>query len=241
MKNGFIFSFEGGDFAGKGTLIKSVTQMLNNAGYAVSTLSYYEPGGTPYADMIRSFLKKTFDTPFAQKSLLNLQETVYSTDISPVGQALGFFTAREHQFYTKIKPEYYAGKIILLDRSIDSTTVYQGHAQDTKLIPWIRQTNEFIVSQAEVRIKKTFFLDISLEERKTRMTSRGEVSTDRFEKKGDSFAQKIREGYLTEAEYCNSLDTSNPDFGRIVVIDANGTREKTAKHVFQLVCTFMKE
>jgi dTMP kinase len=143
VKKGFIFTFEGGDFAGKGTLVKNLTDMLLSQGFPVSTLSYYEPGGTPYADMIRSFLKKTFDTAFAQKSLVDLKETIYNTDISPIGQALGFFTAREHQFFTKIRQEYLAGKIILLDRSVDSTSVYQGHAQDKSLLPWIRQTNVF--------------------------------------------------------------------------------------------------
>ncbi len=240
MKNqGYLFTFEGIDYAGKSTVVQKITEKLLKQGYNVSTAKFYEPGGTPYADILRSFIKKTQDTEFAQTKLTNLKQTIQETDMSSLGQSLSFFCAREHQFNTKIKPEIESGKIVILDRSVDSTAVYQGHAQNPKSLPWIRQTNALILEQSNLKITQTYLIDITMEERKKRMQSRGVEAQDRFEAQGDEFAQKIRLGYLTEEKYYAELPESNPQKNRIMLIDGCRTIDEIVTeildHMIQII------
>ncbi len=230
---GYLFTFEGIDYAGKSTVVKALTQKLIQKGFNVSTAKFYEPGGTPYADLLRSFIKKTQDTEFAQTKLTNLQETIQMTDMSPLGQSLSFFCAREDQFYTKIKAEIETGKIVILDRSVDSTAVYQGHAQNPKLLPWIRQTNALILEQSDLHITQTYLIDITMDERQKRMASRGIDKLDRFESKGDEFAKKIRLGYLAEEDYYSTLPKNDPQHKRIIIIDGCRTTQEIVLEIYE--------
>ncbi|MFT4312813.1 MAG: dTMP kinase [Candidatus Woesearchaeota archaeon] len=219
MNKGLLFTFEGIDYAGKSTVVKEITQKLQEQGHVVSKLRFYEPGGTPYADLLRMFIKKTHDTSFAQTYGSHLKDTVSDTEMSPLGQALSFFCAREHQFYTKIRSEIEEGKIVLLDRSVDSTAVYQGHAQNPGLLSWIRETNALILSQANLHITQTYLIHISMDERKKRMESRGIEQADRFESQGDIFAEKIQQGYVAEKNHYDSLPNTHPQYQRIHMIN----------------------
>jgi dTMP kinase len=217
-RRGAVFSFEGLDYAGKSTQIKMLEDRLRNEGYPVSDMKYYEPGGTLFADIIRAYIKRTIDTPYAQTVLAGEKETIESTEMSPMCQALAFFTARSHQVNTKLKKDVEQGNIVLLDRSIDSTTVYQGHAQDPSLVNWIRETNDNIFATAGFPIIKTFYLDISVGEslrRKQEALERTGQEADRFESKGKEFLEKLRDGYLQEYSHSQRQETGK----RIQIIE----------------------
>lgn len=225
-KRGFLFTFEGGEGAGKGTQVELLTRRLKHEGYKVSNLKYYEPGGTDFADTLRAILKKRLDTDFAQTHLKPIEKQIDEFDIDPLSQAFLFLAARAHQFRRKVKKELSEGNIILLDRSIDSTTVYQGHAQNPELIELIRLSNQKILESAGVKVDKTFFLDIPVPIAKKRVITRQGDSKDFFDKKPDEFYHKLRKGYLEEWAHSQNLPKSDAHHKRIELIDASGSIEQ---------------
>jgi len=102
-----FITFEGGEGAGKSTQIKRLANRLEKAGHEV--LVTREPGGSPAAEAIRHVLLSG-----AAESL--------GTDI----EAVLFAAARSDNVETIIKPALMAGKIVLCDRFMDSSRVYQG-------------------------------------------------------------------------------------------------------------------
>ncbi|WP_019218615.1 dTMP kinase [Bartonella florencae] len=105
--SGYFITFEGGEGAGKTTQISLLAQYLSNKGYNVITTR--EPGGTEGAEAIRYIL-------------LSGQAQQYGAFV----EAALFTAARADHVSEIIIPALQKGKIILCDRFIDSTRVYQG-------------------------------------------------------------------------------------------------------------------
>lgn len=103
---GFLISFEGCEAVGKTTIIKLVQEKLLAQNYDV--MRTREPGGTKYAEKIR--------------------ELIFASDAkpSPHTEALLMFAARREHIEHIIAPALNAGKIVLCDRYVDSSFVYQG-------------------------------------------------------------------------------------------------------------------
>jgi dTMP kinase len=114
---GKLFIFEGGEGAGKTTLIKNLQVSLRETEHEVVVTR--EPGGTEYAEEVRNALiKKRPDT------------NEYPT---PRSQLLGFYSARFDHIEKVILPALQAGKIVLCDRFELTSYAYQVHALDTGL------------------------------------------------------------------------------------------------------------
>lgn len=239
-KRGYLFTFEGGEGAGKGTQIDLLRKRLLHEGFKVSNLKYYEPGGTDFADTIRAILKKRLDTSYAQTHLKPIEGEIDKFDIDPLSQAFLFLAARAHQVKTKVKKDISEGNIILLDRNIDSTAVYQGHAQNPELLELIRIANNTILSSSDVKIDKTFFLDIPIDVAKARVNVRQGDAKDFFDKKPDSFYYKLREGYLSEWQHTHNLPKEHPHHQRIEKIDATGKIEDIHEELYRKVKEIMK-
>ena len=107
IKKGLFISFEGGEGAGKSTQINLLKKFLSKKKYKVT--STREPGGTKEGEYIRKFLvsgdKNAWDS--------------YS-------EALIFNALRREHINKLINPAIQNGEIILCDRYVDSTIVYQG-------------------------------------------------------------------------------------------------------------------
>ncbi len=235
---GVVITFEGIEGCGKGTQVAILAERLKKEGFPVSILKYYEPGGTPLADHIRAILKQNIDKP-GQQSLVSIGALLATYEMDPLTQAFLFFAARAHQFHFKLKKEIEEGKIVILDRSVDSTIVYQGYAQDPSLIPLLRANNNACLSANGIRIAKTIILDISVEVAMSRIADRKKF--DRFDSQKREFFEKLRDGYMAEVTFSNSDKLSaqrkkyGEEKGRIIAIDGTRTPEKIAQEIYEIV------
>lgn len=186
---GLFISFEGSEGCGKSTQIGRLAARLRDAGREVVLLR--EPGGTPIGEKIRDLLQ--YDTSAsAMKSETEL---------------LLFAASRAQLVREVIRPALDRGAIVLCDRFLDSTTVYQGVARtlDRKDVAAI---NAFAVGETLPDL--TILLDLDAAEGRRRAASR-KGPVDRMEQEKEEFYEAVRQGYLALAK---------ENTGRIAVIDA---------------------
>lgn len=190
LKHKLFITFEGGEGAGKTTLIEGIFRHLTSLGYAV--IKTREPGGTKIGEKIRSLL-------------LEVQEE----KISPLAELSLFLAARAQHIEEVILPALQAGKIVLCDRFNDSSVAYQGMARNLGKEE-VARTCGFI-SQG-LKPDLTFYLDIEPSLGLSRV-QRTRVQ-DRIEQEGLSFHAKIRKAYLDlsreHPERIHLLDASLP-------------------------------
>jgi dTMP kinase len=194
-----FLSFEGIDCCGKTTQIKLLTEKLNEIN--LRPLLIREPGGTEISESIRDILLDKKNNNMTQVTELLL------------------FSASRAQLVTEIiKPAILQNKIIICDRFVDSTTVYQGYGRGLRLNA-VKAINQ--VATMGVLPKKTFFIDITVQE----MYQRRSVSNqdkDRMEMNSEEFYNRVRDGYHT-------LVKEEPD--RFVLIDG----KQSMDHVHEVI------
>ena len=105
--NGKFIVFEGPDGSGKTTIIKKVKELLENKDYSISY--YREPGGTDISEKIRSIIIDNDNHMMDAKT-----------------EALLFASSRAQLVAEKILPDLKAGKIVICDRFVMSSLLYQG-------------------------------------------------------------------------------------------------------------------
>lgn len=161
-----FITFEGGDGAGKSTLIEKVSQYLTSQGHTV--LVTREPGGCPLGVHVREILLHKKDLT-----------------IVPRAELLLFLADRAQHVEEVIKPALAKGQIVLCDRFNDSTIAYQGGARglDEQAV---RDLCAFASANLEPTL--TIYLDIDPEIALKRITRAG----DRMEKENIDFHQRIR-------------------------------------------------
>ncbi len=170
-KKGFFITFEGGEGAGKTTLIEQIARQLTEDGHSV--LKTREPGGTELGEHIR---------------ILLLQ---HERPISPYAELSLFLASRAQHILEVIGPALEKGKIVLCDRFNDSSIAYQGAARGLGM----EQVSAFceFISQG-VEPKLTLYLD--LDPRIGLARAAKERKQDRIEAEEILFHEKIREAYL---------------------------------------------
>ncbi|MDI3529571.1 MAG: dTMP kinase [Thermoanaerobacter sp.] len=169
MKGKFI-SFEGIDGCGKTTQIKFLKEYLLKKGYNILVLR--EPGGTNVGEKVRDILLDKYNF------------------ISPVTEMLLYASSRAQLVEEKILPAIEEGKIVLLDRFVDSSYVYQGYARGLG-IEKVKVVNE--IATMGILPDVTIYIDITPEEA---MKRRGKREADRLERESWDFHKKVREGYI---------------------------------------------
>ncbi len=107
-KTGKFITFEGGEGCGKSTHIERLVTRLRQEGYHV--LIAREPGGTEVGEQIRHILQ------YSKQSAAMVPET----------ELLLFCASRAQLVREVIAPALNDGTIVICDRFLDSTTVYQG-------------------------------------------------------------------------------------------------------------------
>ena len=202
---GLFISFEGGEGVGKSTQIKALTRRLSAAGHRVLTTR--EPGGTPLCESIRSLLQSD-------------QEV-----ISPEAELLLFTASRAQLCRQIIQPAIERGEIVLCDRFMDSTSVYQGVA---RAIPsaQVEQINQFSVGNCKPDL--TFLIDLDPHQGLKRVRQRAAGSLDRIEQESLDFFKAVRSGYL-------ELANNEPD--RFVILDGQQPIEKLEKTIWDVLST----
>ena len=202
---GLFISFEGGEGVGKSTQIKALTRRLSAAGHRVLTTR--EPGGTPLCESIRNLLQSD-------------QEV-----ISPEAELLLFTASRAQLCRQIIQPAIKRGEVVLCDRFMDSTSVYQGVA---RAIPsaQVEQINQFSVGNCKPDL--TFLIDLDPHQGLKRVRQRAAGSLDRIEQESLDFFKAVRSGYL-------ELANNEPD--RFVILDGQQPIENLEKTIWDVLST----
>jgi dTMP kinase len=179
MSRGLFVTFEGGEGSGKSTQMRLLADNLRADGLDVVTTR--EPGGTLAAEMVRAIL-------------LSGAAHSYGAEI----EAVLFSAARRDHVETLIKPALGRGAIVLCDRYLDSTRVYQGASS--------KLDRAFITGVEAVAIggllpDVTFLIDIpaatGLE--RARLRDPSAAATDRFEREALEIHEERRKAYLALA------------------------------------------
>ncbi len=170
-------TFEGIDRSGKTTQIKLFNKYLKDNNYNFSI--YREPGGTSVSEKIRDIL---------------LDKDNY---VSPYTELLLYIASRRQLLDEKILTDL-NNKIVICDRYIDSTIVYQGVLRNISR-ERILKLHELV--DINLMPDLTFLLDISAEESIRRMRDSDKV--DRMEDISYEFIQNLRNGFLKLANIEN--------------------------------------
>jgi dTMP kinase len=134
--------------------------------------------------------------------------TMESTLVGSISRAL-FAASRAQLVREVIRPALERGAVVLCDRFLDSTTVYQGVARALDRRD-VAAVNAFAVGGTLPGL--TLLLDLDAAEGRRRAASR-KGPVDRMEQEGEEFYEAVRRGYL-------ELAGASPD--RFAVIDASG-------------------
>ncbi len=202
MARGAFISFEGSEGCGKSTQIQRLAERLRAQGQRV--LLTREPGGTEIGEQLRHLL----------------QHSKAGRAMTPETELLLFTASRAQLVRESIVPALAEGTIVLADRFLDSTTVYQGAAR--RLDPaQVAAINAFAVGP--VLPDLTFVFDLDPEIARRRMLQRT-LALDRMESQPTEFFDAVRAGYLT-------LARENPT--RIRLLDAAGAVEAIAEKIWE--------
>lgn len=170
MKGLFIV-MEGPDGSGKTTQINLLKEYLEEAGY--ECLITREPGGTVIGEEIRQLI-------------LNPEHK----EMSPVTEMLLYAASRAQLVHEVIGPALEEGKIVISDRFVDSSIVYQGIARKLGI------STVSAVNAPGIGIYRPdgiFFIDLSEAEGLRR--KKEQKNPDRMEQEGIDFHHMVSEGY----------------------------------------------
>ncbi|MFH1456234.1 MAG: dTMP kinase [archaeon] len=174
MKKGVFISFEGMEGCGKTTQIHLLKDYLEKSGYDVVLTR--EPGGVSISEQIRSIL-------------LNPD----NKEMHPMTELLLYISARSQFFKEIVKPNIDNGKVVIADRSLDSSTVYQGHARGLG-VDVVDNLNKLVV--AEYMPQLTLVLDVEDIESAVLAAKKSTGGDgDRLEQEKLDFHSKVRDGY----------------------------------------------
>ena len=138
-------------------------------------------------------------------------------------ELLLFAAARAQLVREHIAPALAAGKVVICDRFLDSTTVYQGAAR--RLAPEaVARINHFAVGHHIPDL--TLLLDVPVEVSHARVRNRGTGQPDRIEKESAEFFTRVRDGYLALAQ---------AESRRITVVDSTQPLDTVSALIWKTV------
>lgn len=174
MRGQFI-TFEGGEGAGKSTMIRRSRQWFSDQGDEV--LVTREPGGTVLAEKIRSIV---LDREHGS--------------LSSVAELLLVFASRAQHLDELIRPALARGTNVLCDRFTDATWAYQGAGRGlpSDLIAALEQA-----VHGDLQPDLTLLLDLPVDLGLRRISGRG--LADRLEQESAAFFERVRQNYLQRA------------------------------------------
>lgn len=199
----YFITFEGPDGSGKSTVIRHIYDYLKSSREVIVTR---EPGGIPVSEKIR--------------------DIVLEDDMDSRTEALLFAASRSQHLVEKVLPALEAGSIVLCDRFIDSSLVYQGYARGIG-IDSIQEINAFAIRGRMPDL--TIYLKVDAETGLSRITE-NKRNENRLDKESIDFHNKVVLGY-------NELSENNPE--RIKVVNANQDLDKVIQDVIIQVDKFL--
>ncbi len=204
-----LLTIEGGEGAGKTTVLRALRDALVEDGFEVVTTR--EPGGTPLAEAIRELLLHRGDEPVAADTELLLM-----------------FASRAQHVREVVLPALARGAWVISDRFTDSSYAYQGAA---------RGLDAGFIAELERRVVGiepglTLLLDLGVAHGRERTRGRdllGETAPDRIERERDDFFERVRAGFLQRA-------AAHPQ--RFRVIDASPDAASVAAAAVQALAAY---
>ncbi|HET7064941.1 MAG TPA: dTMP kinase [Rudaea sp.] len=173
--NGRLITLEGGEGAGKSTVLETVRAQLAQRG--IDVLVTREPGGTPAGEAIRSvLLDPSLNGLCAETELLLM------------------FASRAQLVREVVVPALAAGRWVLSDRFTDASFAYQGGGRGQP-IERIAELERW--AAAGVQPHLTLLLDLPVADGMRRANGRG--SADRIEMENVDFFERVRAAYRARA------------------------------------------
>ena len=200
QRHGLFVAFEGGDGAGKSTQIRLLRSAIERAGHdAVVTR---EPGGTPIGEAIREVLLDPRSDAMDDRT-----------------EALLYAAARAQHVREVIRPALEKGAVVLCDRYVDSSVVYQGIARGLGTAQ-VEELNRWATAQLVPDLVVLLDLDaeVGLE--------RAGGTPDRLEAAGLEFHRRVASGFRDRAR-------AEPD--RYLVVDATRPVEQIQAEIRKVV------
>ena len=198
MSKGFLVSLEGPEGAGKTSVLEAILPLLEEKN--IEFLTTREPGGVLIGEKIREVILDPSHT-----------------QMDPKTELLLYIASRRQHLIEKVLPALEAGKLVIIDRFIDSSVAYQGFGRglDVADIEWL---NQFATDGLKPDL--TLYFDLDVEEGLARIAKNKNREVNRLDLEGLEMHQRVRQGYLYSLE-------KDPE--RLVKIDASQALEAVVK------------
>jgi dTMP kinase len=171
---GILVTIEGGEGAGKSTVLAAVQELLHARGFDV--VAAREPGGTAAGEAIRALLLDP------------------ASQLVPEAELLLMFAARAQLVREVVRPALARGAAVLSDRFTDASFAYQGGGRgiDSGTIAALERW------AAGLKPDLTLLLDVGVDVGLARVRARG-GAPDRIEAERGEFFERVRAAYLARA------------------------------------------
>ena len=192
MSKGFLVSLEGPEGAGKTSVLEALIPILEDR--RMEVLTTREPGGVLIGEKIREVILDPSHT-----------------EMDPKTELLLYIASRRQHLVEKVLPALAAGKLVIMDRFIDSSVAYQGFGRglDIDAINWL---NEFATDGLKPDL--TLYFDIEVEEGLARIAANSDREVNRLDMEGLDLHRKVSQGYLSlierEGNRIEKIDASLP-------------------------------
>lgn len=204
----YLITLEGGEGSGKTTILNQLAEALEGKGLDV--IRTREPGGIDIAEQIREVILDRVNTT-----------------MDPRTEALLYAAARRQHLVEKVIPALQNGKLVLCDRYIDSSLVYQGYARGLGMEE-IYSINKFAIEGYMPDL--TLYFDLDPEIGLSRIAKDENREVNRLDVESIKFHYQVREGYqLLQKQYSN----------RIKLINAENAIEEVFHDALHTVLTFI--
>jgi dTMP kinase len=206
---GRFITLEGGEGTGKSTQVRRLAATLEARG--IQTVVTREPGGAPGAEEIRKLMVE------GEPGRWNA-----------ITETLLAYAARADHVARTIGPALTEGRWVISDRFSDSTFAYQGVGRGLDR-ETIRRIDSAVLDDFAPDLTLILDLDVTIGLQRAQARAQNQSSAEnRFEKFGPEFHEKLRQAFL---------DIARRFPERCRVIDASGTEDQVATHIFAAVST----
>jgi dTMP kinase len=201
VMGGARISLEGPDASGKTTQIKRLVAALEAEGIRVEATR--EPRGTALGQALFS---------------------LHDLEPVPLAELMLMLAQRAQHVATVVRPRLDEGCVVLCDRFIDASVVYQGYGRGLAP-PLVRALNYLVTDGLTPAL--TFVLDIPPSVAAERLQRRRK---DRFEREAEAFHARVREGY-------RALVAREP---RMRLVDGTQSPEAVTRMILDAILAFLR-
>lgn len=204
MQEGKFIAIEGPDGSGKSSIIQQLSDRIRATGQEIVITR--EPGGSPIAEQIRELILDIDNTAMDYRA-----------------EALLYAAGRRQHLMETVLPNLQAGRMVMSDRFVMSSLVYQGVARGIGLEA-VWQINQFAIEDHLPDL--TLLIDVPAEIGLQRIhQARTTRQYDRLDREALSFHQKVRQSYL------ELIDR----WPGIVVVDGQQSIEDVSRECFEIL------